>query len=98
MSYRKCGRVVCANCSPHRITIPRQYIVRAPDELRLSRAGLSDLTGDDDGSGSRFDLYFNPALGGGEEVRVCNPVRRPNYLQQSYISANMYFSVSPTQI
>ncbi|KAF2748518.1 hypothetical protein M011DRAFT_400799, partial [Sporormia fimetaria CBS 119925] len=20
---RKCGRVVCANCSPHRITIPR---------------------------------------------------------------------------
>ncbi|KAK0664806.1 Lateral signaling target protein 2-like protein [Lasiodiplodia hormozganensis] len=50
---RKCGRVVCANCSPHRITIPRQYIVRAPDELRLSRAGLSDLNGDDDGSGSR---------------------------------------------
>ncbi|OMP86478.1 E3 ubiquitin-protein ligase PIB1 [Diplodia seriata] len=76
---RKCGRVVCANCSPHRITIPRQYIVRAPDELRLSRTGLIDLTGDDDGSGSRFDLYFNPALGGGEEVRVCNPcVPDPN--------------------
>ncbi|EHA25918.1 hypothetical protein ASPNIDRAFT_143971, partial [Aspergillus niger ATCC 1015] len=25
---RKCGRVVCASCSPHRITIPRQFIVR----------------------------------------------------------------------
>lgn len=97
MSHRKCGRVVCANCSPHRITIPRQYIVRAPEELRLSRAGLSDLTGDDDGSGSRFDLYFNPALGGGEEVRVCNPVRSPTLCNKA-TSANMYFSVSPTQI
>lgn len=66
--------MVCANCSPHRITIPRQYIVRAPEELRLSRAGLIDLIGEDDPSASRFDLYFNPALGGGEEVRVCNPV------------------------
>ncbi|KAF8249067.1 hypothetical protein K440DRAFT_472297, partial [Wilcoxina mikolae CBS 423.85] len=25
---RKCGRVVCATCSPHRITIPSAYIVR----------------------------------------------------------------------
>lgn len=27
---RKCGRVICANCSPHRITIPREYIVQPP--------------------------------------------------------------------
>ncbi|KAF2274389.1 FYVE-domain-containing protein [Westerdykella ornata] len=27
---RKCGRVVCANCSPHRIYIPRQYVVNPP--------------------------------------------------------------------
>lgn len=27
---RKCGRVVCAGCSPHRITIPREYIVQPP--------------------------------------------------------------------
>ena len=27
---RKCGRVVCAACSPHRITIPRQYVVQPP--------------------------------------------------------------------
>ncbi|KAM0720358.1 hypothetical protein Q7P37_004494 [Cladosporium fusiforme] len=27
---RKCGRVICANCSPHKITIPREYIVLPP--------------------------------------------------------------------
>lgn len=27
---RKCGRVVCAGCSPHRITIPTEYIVQPP--------------------------------------------------------------------
>lgn len=27
---RKCGRVVCGMCSPHRITIPREYIVQPP--------------------------------------------------------------------
>ena len=27
---RKCGRVVCNNCSPHRITIPKQYVVASP--------------------------------------------------------------------
>ena len=27
---RKCGRVVCNDCSPHRITIPRQFIVHPP--------------------------------------------------------------------
>lgn len=30
---RKCGRVVCNKCSPHRITIPYQYIVRPPGAL-----------------------------------------------------------------
>jgi hypothetical protein len=33
---RKCGRVVCANCSPHRITIPREYIVQPPGSLEIS--------------------------------------------------------------
>lgn len=27
---RKCGRVVCSACSPHRITIPKEYIVQPP--------------------------------------------------------------------
>lgn len=74
---RKCGRVVCASCSPHRITIPRQFIVHPPAD------GLSnfvDLTGDDDNNMSPFGPLRNPALGGGEEVRVCNPcVPDPNY-------------------
>lgn len=27
---RRCGRVICALCSPHRITIPRPFVVRPP--------------------------------------------------------------------
>lgn len=74
---RRCGRLVCGPCSPHRITIPRQYIVRPAEET----------ASDHDGSGSRrrsdaslSDQLENPALGGGETVRVCNPcVPDPNY-------------------
>ncbi|KAI9372112.1 FYVE zinc finger-domain-containing protein [Aspergillus egyptiacus] len=81
---RKCGRVVCASCSPHRITIPRQYIVHPPTSNR-SRAStiaqratqIINLEGDDDLTQSPAAL--NPALGGGEEVRLCNPcVPDPN--------------------
>jgi len=79
---RKCGRVVCASCSPHRITIPRQYIVRPPGSPSLSTSPpvpvprqVVDLTRDDTISSSPI----NPALGGGEEVRLCNPcVPDPN--------------------
>lgn len=59
---RKCGRVVCARCSPHRITIPRQYIVQPP---------TSSLA--DDATAASTTPLRNPALGGGEVVRVCNP-------------------------
>ncbi|KAI1259283.1 FYVE zinc finger-domain-containing protein [Xylariaceae sp. FL1019] len=38
---RKCGRVVCGQCSPHRICIPHQYIVRAPWEHAASRQPMS---------------------------------------------------------
>lgn len=74
---RKCGRVVCSACSPHRITIPRQFIVHPPQEA----PNIIDLTSDDDDRQmSRFGPFGNPALGGGEEVRVCNPcVPDPNY-------------------
>jgi hypothetical protein len=95
---RKCGRVVCASCSPHRITIPRQYIVRPPEPIeeatpeRLPRrhsysASFVDLTtdtGHDSPVSNRIDSIdsyhpANPALGGGEEVRLCNPcVPDPN--------------------
>ncbi|KAI5288076.1 hypothetical protein KEM54_005492 [Ascosphaera aggregata] len=154
---RKCGRVVCANCSPHRITIPRQYIVRPPNQeadspgqitsgfpgsahtstgATLRRASVEQFPQSFDGqeaathtqeeagsapeslagfanhnhtlseqSASTPDAFFNyftlshrplsqssatgmsgnfasagnPALGGGEEVRLCNPcVPDPN--------------------
>ena len=68
---------MCASCSPHRITIPRQFIVHPPSE---STANLINLTGDDENTMSPFGPFRNPALGGGEEVRVCNPcVPDPNF-------------------
>jgi hypothetical protein len=73
---RKCGRVVCNDCSPHRITIPRQFIVHPPDPSGPNQARsivtrtpveIIDLTEETGTAGS------NPALGGGEKVRLCNP-------------------------
>ncbi|EAW10959.1 phosphatidylinositol-3-phosphate-binding ubiquitin-protein ligase [Aspergillus clavatus NRRL 1] len=81
---RKCGRVVCASCSPHRITIPRQFIVRPPDSNRIPAAALvparvTQVVGLDDDGAAPTPAAFNPALGGGEEVRLCNPcVPDPN--------------------
>ncbi|EQL30053.1 hypothetical protein BDFG_07395 [Blastomyces dermatitidis ATCC 26199] len=103
---RKCGRVVCASCSPHRITIPRQFIVRPPESNRPlstllqsnpSEAQVISLIDDDEqrpsaiaGSSVLMDRQQrlrqqrgryppNSALGGGEEVRLCNPcVPDPN--------------------
>lgn len=94
---RKCGRVVCANCSPHRITIPRQFIVHPPEDASTSpitatNSGIDiiDLTGDDDvpepavinsQRPQSSDYKIDPALGGGQEVRLCNPcVPDPNPL------------------
>jgi hypothetical protein len=61
---RKCGRVVCAECSPHRITIPHAYIVRAPGEMTNAQRSVDGL---------------GMAIGGGLRVRLCNPcVPDPN--------------------
>jgi hypothetical protein len=73
--FRKCGRVVCNSCSPHRITIPYQYIVQPPLD------GGSPTSSDphpprrtDTAGSSEF-----ASLGGGERVRLCNPcVPDPN--------------------
>ncbi|KAL2022707.1 hypothetical protein VTK56DRAFT_4788 [Thermocarpiscus australiensis] len=68
---RKCGRVVCNACSPHRITIPYQYIVRPPGSPHpmAQRPPVSLL----DNHG------WYPEFGGGERVRLCNPcVPDPN--------------------
>ncbi|KAH7329265.1 hypothetical protein B0I35DRAFT_40764 [Stachybotrys elegans] len=69
---RKCGRVVCNSCSPHRIIIPHQYIVRPPgSEIPLPQSLLIDGLG-----GGYFDVN---GLSGGERVRLCNPcVPDPN--------------------
>lgn len=112
---RKCGRVVCANCSPHRITIPRQFIVHPPEDATPSpstanNAGVEvvDLTSDDDTPGEVVNLEerpqsseyrIDPALGGGQEVRLCNPcVPDPNPLPHlPYLStARHTFDSFPT--
>ena len=87
---RKCGRVVCANCSPHRITIPRQFIVHPPTEAsstsQMTSENVVDLTGDDGDGNARGPVQspgrpHRSSLGGGQEVRLCNPcVPDPNPL------------------
>ncbi|KAK4111947.1 FYVE-domain-containing protein [Canariomyces notabilis] len=66
---RKCGRVVCNSCSPHRITIPYQYIVRPPGTPSAQRpVSLLDS-----------QIWYSPEFSGGERVRLCNPcVPDPN--------------------
>lgn len=105
---RKCGKVVCSGCSPHRITIPRQFIVQppqdsnpSPSEGMTASAEVVDLTGDDDGDQPGPESYrdtldtpldsntrIDPALGGGQEVRLCNPcVPDPNPLPHFVIGS-----------
>ncbi|MCJ1464590.1 hypothetical protein MMC07_003203 [Pseudocyphellaria aurata] len=114
---RKCGRVVCANCSPHRITIPRQFIVHPPSDYSQdinpgSPTGppVIDLTGDNEvdvatptsSVTTRRQSHDNPlnsGLGGGQEVRLCNPcVPDPNPLPHlSFPSPGPYsFNSFPT--
>ncbi|KAF2644452.1 hypothetical protein P280DRAFT_476490 [Massarina eburnea CBS 473.64] len=91
---RKCGRVVCSACSPHRITIPRQFIVHPPNDT----PDVIDLTTDDEENlMSAFGPFRNPALGGGEEVRVCNPcVPDPNFSPPPYTPAQTPYPPHPS--
>jgi hypothetical protein len=75
---RKCGRVVCYSCSPHRITIPYQYIVQPPKDSKSMEQ--SDNTSRLARDAARADSAPEVAsLGGGESVRICNPcVPDPN--------------------
>ncbi|KAL4783447.1 FYVE zinc finger-domain-containing protein [Aspergillus varians] len=78
---RKCGRVVCSSCSPHRITIPRQYIVHPPtsDRSGTSAQRATQIINSEEDDFAQTPVVINPALGGGEEVRLCNPcVPDPN--------------------
>ncbi|KAK6496644.1 hypothetical protein TWF481_001635 [Arthrobotrys musiformis] len=57
---RKCGRVVCAPCSPHRIAIPRSYVVYPPYALELENTYI-------DANGNRRHVDGDE----GVEVRMC---------------------------
>ncbi|KAF3092889.1 hypothetical protein TWF569_007441 [Orbilia oligospora] len=60
---RKCGRVVCAPCSPHRIAIPRSYVVYPPHSIEAELAQ------------SYIDAHGHRIYADGEEgveVRICN--------------------------
>ncbi|KIW30769.1 uncharacterized protein PV07_02471 [Cladophialophora immunda] len=84
---RKCGRVVCNDCSPHRITIPRQFIVHPPGPDVVSspvnstsrRSGSLDYNGADTednlfrSAWNPYSYNAHPQLEGGEKVRLCNP-------------------------
>jgi hypothetical protein len=108
---RKCGRVVCNDCSPHRITIPRQFIVHPPDtsaethsRSRDTRVPIEtiDLTEDTERE-ERPNLIrtttttgSNPALGGGEKVRLCNPCV-PDPQPSPHLDPNLSRPAFPTQ-
>jgi hypothetical protein len=107
---RKCGRVVCNDCSPHRITIPRQFIVHPPDPSGQTQSRSSstivpvetiDLTEDiEDDERSSFTRITtagsNPALGGGEKVRLCNPCV-PDPQPSPHLDPNLSRPALPTQ-
>ncbi|KYK58288.1 hypothetical protein DCS_05301 [Drechmeria coniospora] len=92
---RKCGRVVCNSCSPHRIIIPHQYIVRPSGSMVPSivplppRLPLGSLdVGYVDGGGPS----------GGERVRLCNPcVPDPNTAPPLSPALSAGVSPPPTQ-
>ena len=69
---RKCGRVVCATCSQHRITIPHEFIVHPPQDTSSA---------DHRPSLSQRDTEATSTTCGGTKVRLCNPcVPDPNTL------------------
>ncbi|EXJ61568.1 hypothetical protein A1O7_01996 [Cladophialophora yegresii CBS 114405] len=80
---RKCGRVVCNDCSPHRITIPRQFIVHppGPDTFTspsdpVNRRSLTIGSSEDESYDNNLSSHHVGAsvqLEGGEKVRLCNP-------------------------
>lgn len=64
---------MCNACSPHRITIPHQYIVQPPEDPATS----ANRPAVDPARARSSTLVAS--LGGGERVRLCNPcVPDPN--------------------
>ncbi|KAI1338640.1 FYVE-domain-containing protein [Xylariaceae sp. FL0016] len=88
---RKCGRVVCSSCSPHRIVIPYPFIVRPPGESAYPQRN-SFL-------GNEGNLSDFRTMAGGERVRLCNPcVPDPNNTPpQTQPSPEAFSTLSPHQ-
>lgn len=63
---RKCGRVVCDSCSPYRIVLPHQYIVKPINHAETLTSHNERIHQSDHRSSSED-------LGGGRQVRLCNP-------------------------
>ncbi|RKF60224.1 putative fyve zinc finger protein [Erysiphe neolycopersici] len=69
---RRCGRVVCDSCSPHRITIPFQYIVQPSPQGEASVTLIPRIRQTEIDNSLEY-------IGGGRQVRLCNPcVPDPN--------------------
>lgn len=86
---RKCGRVVCNACSPHRIIIPHQYIVRPPgSEIPMPQSLLMDSLG--------VGYIDVNGMSGGERVRLCNPcVPDPNVAPPQGSTSTTPAAISP---
>ncbi|RKF76623.1 putative fyve zinc finger protein [Golovinomyces cichoracearum] len=63
---RKCGRVVCDSCSPYRIVLPHQYIVKPINHAET-------LTSHNERRHQSDHRSSSEDLGGGRQVRLCNP-------------------------
>lgn len=70
---RKCGRIICASCSPHRLPVPRQYIVEPPPSIDSSSPPRHDAGHYAEGqTSSNTNLSDDPPLDGQRDVRLCN--------------------------
>ncbi|KAB8302867.1 hypothetical protein EYC80_006199 [Monilinia laxa] len=87
---RKCGRVVCNSCSPHRITIPYQYIVQPPDHPSPYNSTAYNRLHDPQGEGRTNTSEF----GGGDRVRLS--ALSLNLGTTLYIMAGHKVSIVPT--
>ena len=68
--------MVCSACSPHRITIPYQYIVQEQPPVATASSTTSDPRPRRTDTAGSLEVT---TLGGGERVRLCNPcVPDPN--------------------
>lgn len=62
---RKCGQVVCDQCSSHRLDLPKRLIVRPPWDSSVPTSPILE----------QDDLYVHSQQDSSEVVRVCDPCK-----------------------